>query len=86
MLCFRCDEPIDGRINWITALSREGCYAAAQHEECAMRSVIGGLNHQLGCCTCCGGTEPPDPPWLSKRSAAVAAVAYYRARRPPAGA
>lgn len=77
MLCFECNEPIAGHIDWIT-VSSGAIWTGARHRECALRAVVGGLNHQLGRCTCCGGTEPPDPREMTKREAALAAVAYYR--------
>jgi hypothetical protein len=51
------------------------------HYECHFRSIIGGLNHLRGRCTCCGGTEPPDPPELSKREAAAEAVKFWTISR-----
>ena len=47
------------------------------HRECGLRSVVGGLNHQLGNCSCCGGTEDPDPPNMTRREAAKAAARYF---------
>lgn len=47
------------------------------HLECDLRSVIGGINHQRGICSCCGGTENPDPPNLTRRQAAKAAMDFY---------
>lgn len=47
------------------------------HRECGLRAVAGGLNHQLGQCTCCGGTLPPDPVKLTRHQAArLACVAF----------
>ncbi len=72
MQCLLCDERIDGDFRWInTQFGPKGL-----HRECAMRAVIGGLNHQLGLCLCCGGSEPPDPPHLTRREAAKAAVLH----------
>lgn len=56
-----------------------------QHEECAFRSVMGGLNHQKRNCTCCGGKEPPDPPGMTRREAAKAAYDYWQEQRGPQG-
>lgn len=74
--CAHCDEAIsDGDTGLITAyLGTEGWTFKPLHYDCHMRGIVGGLNHQLGKCTCCGGTEPPDPPHMSKRAAAIAAV------------
>lgn len=47
------------------------------HYECHLRTVIGGLNHLQGLCSCCGGSLPPDPEELSKREAAIQAVNYW---------
>jgi len=49
------------------------------HRDCSLRMVVGGVNHQLGRCSCCGGTEDPDPPSMTKREAARAAARLYRA-------
>ncbi len=56
--------------------------AAVYHHDCFLRTIVGGLNHQLGQCTCCGGAAPPDPPDLSLREAARAAVAVWRKKTP----
>ena len=50
------------------------------HLDCQLRSILGGINHQRGDCTCCGGVMPPDPPELTLREAARQA-ANYRAPR-----
>lgn len=52
------------------------------HWECGLRSVLGGLNHQLGMCSCCGGKLDPDPPDLTRRQAALAAVQHYYQTHP----
>lgn len=52
------------------------------HHECALRMVVGGVNHQNGTCWCCGGDQPPDPPGLSYREAARATADCFRARLP----
>ena len=51
------------------------------HEECQLRAIVGGVNHQRGDCTCCGGTQPPDPPAMSRREAAFAAVIWFGQHR-----
>ena len=77
--CRWCGEAIgsadDGFL--IPLLGGQGHELAAYHRECHLRAIFGGVNHQLGSCTCCGGTEPPDDPELSAREAAVAAVVMY---------
>ena len=50
------------------------------HLECGLRSVVGGLNHLTGACSCCGGDQEPDPPGLSRREAAIVAAALWRHR------
>jgi hypothetical protein len=70
--CMFCEEPFEeGDSGWV--------YASGQptHTECGLRSVLGGVNHQLGLCSCCGGTLPPDPPGLSRREAAQAALKLH---------
>ena len=69
MICLYCGEPLDA----------EGLMVAT-HPECAIRMIAGGLNHQLGACTCHGGSAPPDPPGLSKREAARAAARHFSRR------
>lgn len=75
--CAYCTESIrqgeEGVFIWHVGEAGTSGYRP-YHRECNVRMLIGGLNHQLGKCTCCGGTEPPDPPGLSKRQAAIAAV------------
>jgi hypothetical protein len=51
------------------------------HWECALRAVVGGVNHQKGLCMCCGGTEEPDPPGLTRREAAKEAADYWQMRQ-----
>ena len=53
-----------------------------QHVECAVRSVVGGLNHLNGLCCCCGGAMPPDPEGITRREAARMAYQAWRARNP----
>ncbi len=80
--CLHCDEPITGPVEWIPLVTARGAGMRARHPECAMRMVIGGLNHLQGRCTCCGGTEPPDPPGMTHREAALAAADYWRSLCP----
>jgi hypothetical protein len=59
MVCLHCDEPIrpdgDPSIRW--ALWADGATTVRRvHRDCHLRSIIGGLNHLRGRCTCCGGT------------------------------
>jgi hypothetical protein len=78
--CFHCQEVITGPdAKWVPYVAADGSYRiVARHWECAARSLIGGLNHLQGRCTCCGGTEDPDPPNMTRRQAAVAAVTYWK--------
>lgn len=82
-LCARCDEVIgwhdDGLL--IPHLGENDTTHQPWHYECHLRGIVGGINHQMGNCTCCGGTEPPDPPDLTPREAAHAAVSYWNAHR-----
>jgi hypothetical protein len=78
--CSWCDEPIARGENGfvLPLITREGARPAYYHYECQLRSIAGGVNHQLGLCTCCpGGALPPDPEGLSKREAARQAVETF---------
>jgi hypothetical protein len=82
--CGRCGEAIgadDDGVILPLALGRGAVKWRPYHYECQLRGVIGGLNHQMGRCTCCGGTEPPDPEDMTAREAAKAAVSYFQAGR-----
>lgn len=73
-VCQWCGEPVepDERIDqWRHVL---------MHWECGLRSVVGGLNHLQGNCSCCGGTDDPDPPNMTRREAANAAARYFLSR------
>jgi hypothetical protein len=73
--CIQCGEPFEADDSgWLY------CNGPAVHLECGMRSVIGGVNHQLGLCICCGGHLDPDPPGLTPREAARAAWKVFRAK------
>lgn len=52
----------------------------AIHQECALHSVLGGVNHLRSTCICCGGTQPPDPPGLTRREAALVAYHWHLTR------
>lgn len=43
---------------------------APVHRECALRAILGGINHLKGTCSCQGGPDAPDPPGVSRRKAA----------------
>jgi len=77
--CARCGEPIaEADDGWLVDSAASGQWKALPfHHECHLRGIIGGINHQLGRCTCCGGTEPPDPIDMSRREAAVLAVKHW---------
>lgn len=77
-ICQMCNEPI-------TIADRIGPWPVDGqpiHWECGLRSVVGGLNHLNGLCTCCGGTLPPDPEGMTRREAARAAAQAWIARNP----
>lgn len=77
--CPWCDEAVapGEPVHSIAHVEEGGGMVRHWHWECSIRAVVGGLNHQLGKCTCCGGTLPPDPPFLSRRQAALAAVEHF---------
>lgn len=80
--CLWCREPLrDGE-----SISRVPVHTPVgvrhQHTECAIRSLVGGINHLNGNCQCCGGNLPPDPPFVSRRWAARIAAQAWRARNP----
>lgn len=74
-VCTFCKEPV------LPGERQADLVNADAHWECGFRAIIGGLNHQMGRCTCCGGTEPPDPPNMTSRQAALAAVGYFYSRK-----
>lgn len=71
--CTGCDDKIEEGESGVRYAN--GPHA---HAECHLRSVLGGVNHQKGLCTCCGGDEPPDPPGMTRREAAQAAWDYHQ--------
>lgn len=73
--CIWCDEGIH-------ASDRRAPEPQAMHWECGLRSVVGGLNHLNGQCSCCGGALPPDPDGMTRRQAARAAAQAWMARNP----
>jgi hypothetical protein len=78
-LCPHCDEPVDGAFETIPHVGGDLIAVPRRwHPECAMRNIVGGVNHLRGRCVCCGGVDPPDPPGLSRREAARMACAVYR--------
>lgn len=78
--CSRCDEVIQAHDDGVIVPVFDGKKSDEEvlHYECWFRTIVGGLNHQLGLCTCCGGALPPDPPELTPRQAAIAAYQYNR--------
>lgn len=77
--CMFCDEAIvDGdRGSWMQAVSMTDqgpapCWHPA-HRECQLRSVVGGLAHLAGRCSCQGGPGPtPEEKAMSEREEALA--------------
>lgn len=82
--CLWCDEAIaegdDGLL--IPHVAEGGPREAPWHYACHLRSIVGGVRHQLGQCTCCnlGGKLPPDPEGMTRRQAAEAAAALHHVR------
>lgn len=84
-LCSWCDEPIEPGDDGIMSTFIDEVSIAVEeptHYECHLRTIVGGLNHQLGRCTCCGGTLPPDPPEMRRHEAAIAATTHWLMARP----
>lgn len=81
--CGHCREVIgpDDRKREIPGFTCDGPVVVPYHNECFIRRIVGGLNHQQGRCTCCGGDSPPDPPWMTTRDAARAAINYWMGRQ-----
>lgn len=77
--CLHCGEPLGGgAVVRMPVLGDRGLIVRRVHNECALRMVLGGLNHLKGRCSCCGGTDPPDPEGMTRREAAVAAVVFWK--------
>jgi hypothetical protein len=74
--CDHCGEDFDEQGGFL--LPSLNGPPLAFHHDCLQRTIVGGVNHQRGRCTCCGGDQPPDPPSLSKRDAATTAAKYFR--------
>lgn len=71
--CIYCDEEVK-------QYDRVAPYQDNLHYECGLRSVVGGLNHLNGSCSCCGGTLPPDPEGTTRRDAARMAAQTWMVR------
>jgi hypothetical protein len=78
--CGHCGEPIAANDDGVLVPTLGEAHRIAFHYECNLRTMVGGVNHQLHRCTCCGGSEPPDPPALSVRDAARAAAQMWERR------
>lgn len=83
--CLRCDEPIlnTDRYEATILITASGSEERWLHQECAMRSVIGGAVHVEMRCSCFveGGPDDSDPPGLTKRQAALAAAEAWKRTR-----
>ena len=82
-LCVWCDEAVTAQDSgvMIDCIGESCVRRRAQHYECHLRQVIGGVNHLRKLCTCCGGSLPPDPSGMSRRNAAQLAVDEWERRR-----
>lgn len=75
--CIHCGEPI------LPGEALAPYTENTAHWECGLRSVVGGVNHQKGLCTCClGGTLDPDPEGMTRREAARAATDLWLSTTP----
>jgi hypothetical protein len=80
--CLWCREPFRPRDRLANGTVMTPAGPRHQHLECAIRSVVGGVNHLRGHCSCCGGDQPPDPEGVPTRVAAHMAYNVWRARNP----
>lgn len=79
--CLWCDERLDtDGVSFVPMHTPVG--VRFEHVECAIRRVVGGINHQNRQCSCCGGSLPPDPQGVSRRIAAQMAAQMWKARNP----
>lgn len=70
MICHWCEEQIE---------NSEASHVAGLHRECAIRSVVGSLGHQLRLCSCYATPKSEgldDPPGMTRREAARIASSY----------
>lgn len=74
-VCLWCEDLIDEDDSGIRYVN-----GPVAHAECFIRSVVGGVNHQRGTCSCQGGPDDPDPPGVSRREAAREAWEYLRSQ------
>lgn len=79
LTCRHCGEAIGADDSGVI-LGGPLRWVSARHYECFFRGIVGGLNHQLGACTCCGGDQPPDPEGMTRREAALRAVEAWARR------
>jgi hypothetical protein len=80
--CAWCEEGFaPGDVGYLVPLVGDTITDMAYHAECFLRTVLGGVNHHKGLCTCCGGDEEPDPSGMTKREAARAAADAFNEKR-----
>lgn len=78
-LCINCEEPIeeDQQGTFIYAIEDGVMTPKPSHKECSLRSVLGGIGHMKGLCTCNGGNTDPDEN-LSYRTSALLVWEWVR--------
>jgi hypothetical protein len=78
MDCEWCDETIEKDDRGFTMPVMGSDLTIYYHQPCFLRSVLGGLAHQQGKCTCYGGSaDDMNPVGMTRREEAVAAVEMW---------
>ncbi len=73
-ICVWCEEPLNGAVGAVPINTMEG--ERWQHRECALRSVLGGIGHQIAHEYWCLQRNDPDG-GLSRRQSALMVAAMY---------